>query len=119
MSQTNVRRGPRRRNRGYYPCPIQQEILAHARATNLMQGKDYWLPPVQTISHEGRRPHFRPSSFWGNYEIEDDVHELTHFELLADMMVDKPYPRYFAKDLIIWTDEFAFIREPGTMEVSP
>ena len=41
----------------------------------------------------------------------------THFELPADMIVEKSFPRHSAKDIVMWTDEFAFLRVPRSMEI--
>ena len=55
VSQTTMRK-KKRKKRLFWPCPIEAEILAHARATNLMLGIEYPLGPVHCIYHTGRRP---------------------------------------------------------------
>ena len=122
LSQTNLRRKGRKKPIHLsYLCPIEQEILAHARATDLMRGREveHLLPEARPLLFRGRRPWWAPASFWGGdyYDGTDLVVVNTHFELPADMVVERSFPRHSAKDLVIWTDEFAFIRVPCEMEI--
>jgi hypothetical protein len=42
----------------------------------------------------------------------------TYFVLPADMMKDKVYPRHLDKDLVIWCDEFVFMRVANSMRIT-
>ena len=47
---------PRRRSRRKRRHPVEAEVLAHARALDLMLGKEFPLPEARLSFHDGRRP---------------------------------------------------------------
>ena len=70
VSQTVTKRRKTRRGRG---CSIEAEIKAHAWATDWLLGihLECGLPEPHTIQFVGRRPLWRPASFWGDDYWED------------------------------------------------
>ena len=86
-----------------------------------MLGQEYYLPPVRCIEHLGRRPRYRDAPYWGDEYWEDwhgnPLPVNDPVDVPDDAKVDKFYPQYSIKDLVIWTEEFVYMRVAGQMEV--
>jgi hypothetical protein len=121
VSQTTAKR---RKTRRGHCCPFGAEIVAHAKATDLLRGVDSkaW-PEPHSIFFKGRCPIMAPPSFFGeaqevDYSGADFAHENAHWELPMHLRTEMDYPRHSMRDLVIWTDDFVYMRVADTMHVN-
>ena len=107
---------PRRRRRSNWCSPIEDEVIAHARALDLLRGQELPLPAARLLFHDGRQPRFEPSSGWLNYH--DDNPEDTYYELAESELVEESLPNYAAKELVIWKENFVCRRDGAKLQVA-